>query len=517
MQCPAVPGHGTYWKMPSTIHRTVKLHLGKCLSLAMLLAHPIHAQTIPYSPGGFPDRGVFRQRSAPEDAMELKSANGGRTGKVWVQQQKDGIIVFGRIDGKAPNWARFPMEMGSRDHVSLWLAAAERVEMPEIGWGSQFGYTNCEEYSAESSPRMDDEDCTTWSARQQTYRNHLRSLFVRHWRLSPRVSSEEFATEAHREVLRFADDTRRLRFDGLEPVGRPWLESSNSTGYSLFQIYVRWSDFPPASSLRLDRIHLALEFFDQDGGYSTITPSREGGDPATFTKLELQRPIEFRLTQCNGALQGADPFGRMSPAWYYPGAEELVSEVFILANDAAGYRYGPEGLSPVPSWTHHFSKELDAGAFICGPILRYSSDEATFESAYTVEEQHLSHRRLREGSYLLKSGPRLGVATRFGAGQCGSCTAVRMEILFIDQRRGISLPLRIRIVIDAPRVVDADIQIAPDWMTVMAYSASAGAEDEKVWSLKKYCFSDGKYEECGSGPSDPPPLPRLVDFPRWDQ
>jgi len=450
----------------------------------------------------------------PPDALEMVPLKGVRKGKVWVEHWRDGIVIMGRLEGDRPeNWARFPGETKTRAHVSLWLALADGVKMPVIGWGSQFGYKSCVTYNRESALSMY-EDCATWSRRQQAYRSELKKLFVRQWRLSPLASEEVFATDAYRKALAYANSFEREGFKKLEPLGTPCLQKEDT-----FEIYVRWSDFPPAASLRISRIYLAVEFFDGAGGHSSTAPARKAGEPASFNRLEFEQPPVFRVSSCGSPLQGADEYDKMLPAWYFPTDGGEVQDVFILANDAAGYRYGPEGLSPVPQWTHHFSTELGDGNRVCGPLLTLVAGAETVKSDQRIEESPLSALKLDDASYLLKWGPRLGTRSRFGSGYEGAAMTVFVDVFHVDLQKGVTPALSVRLIADDWQVADGDVQFSPDWRTVTVYKGGRQQNrDDLVWSSQQYCFSETKYEEREEAtPSGPAPTPRQVEFPKLSQ
>lgn len=178
------------------------------------------AQTIPYE-----DRSRFggsiplANRWDGPLALELVPVTGGRIGKVWLRETDDGILILSRITGSRPRYARFPLEVNSRDHVDLWLVTASEVGMPDIGWGHQFGLTNCREYKGPSL--IGAEDCQSWAARQVEFRNLLRRLFVRHWELTPDVSYETYASSAYRDLLGYADHRQRRKLTKLKPQGPP--------------------------------------------------------------------------------------------------------------------------------------------------------------------------------------------------------------------------------------------------------------------------------------------------------
>ncbi len=323
---------------------------------------------------------------------------------MWVEQWNDGIVIYGRIDGKRNNWARFPLEMDRRAHLGLWLAVADHVELPPVGWGDQFGYQSCKSYDLDTgSARV--ESCESWSKRQERYREQLRRLFVRHWYLAPETTTEVYATEAYRNVLAFANDSESPAFEQLKPSANPYVLASNSTGFWTFQLFVRWSDFPPSPDLTPSHIYLVLESYPENGSLSTTAPAREGGDPTTFNKLSFDQPPIFRLTECDSKLQGSDPYGKSHPGWFLPSSRATSPISFILANDVAGYRYTPAGLSPLPMWTHHYSKAVGAREFVCGPHLRYQAGGVGFNSLFSVEKKDFAGRSLPDGSYLVRSGP----------------------------------------------------------------------------------------------------------------
>jgi hypothetical protein len=62
----------------------------------------------------------------------LVSASGGGTGKVWLRESPDGVVIFARFSGDSPKYARFRAEMNSKAHVGFWLAASPTVELPPL-------------------------------------------------------------------------------------------------------------------------------------------------------------------------------------------------------------------------------------------------------------------------------------------------------------------------------------------------------------------------------------------------
>jgi hypothetical protein len=483
------------------------------LILALLYSFSASAETIPYTQSRF-QRGTFALSPEPAGALDLHPVHGGPGGKVWFQETDAGILIMGKDNIDRPEWARFPLEFRARDHVEVWLAGSKDVEMPEIGWGNQFEHANCKTYDV-TKKRAGTEDCAVWEARQGAYRDQLRRLFVRQWQFAPGVSNEVFATEAYAKVLAYAADRERRLFSKLEPTGHPFMQSSNGVGYYSFQIFVQWSDFPPVSSLDLSRVYVAVEVFKGDALSSSTSPARRGGDPATFTQCDLARSFASHVTPCDYPLERANRNRDETAAWYLPSSDGLPSYVFNLVNERIGYRYDPAGLSPIPQWTHYFSRKLGDGSFACGPDLRYVTPNRSYDSNFSIVERPLSFHKLADGSYLLKSGAVLEPWSPYGSGQCGMCLTARVSVFHLNPAEGIGQVFKEELRIDPPNSVDLDIRFSRDWKSIVVYTASEEeATQKRVWSSQHYCWSDTSYEECDPSPPGPPPKPRHVDLSR---
>jgi hypothetical protein len=464
-------------------------------------------QTIPYEESyrfGSITPGENREGSV---ALDLLPNTGESAGKIWIRETPDGILILGRTSIKPSRYARFPMEMNSREHVGVWLATARNVAMPEIGWGNQFGLTNCEEHNEAQS--VSAEACQSWSARQVEYRKQLRRLFVRHWEITPTASFETHASSAYRTLLSYANDRERGEFTELEPHGAPLMQLSE--GNFSFDVLIRWSDFPPANSLDLSHIYIAVEVCGSDGKCSSTAPGRVDGDPATFTRLNLPHPHVATITPCGYPLQQSGLFGKKYPGWYFMDDAGRATEIFSLQNNIVGYRYDPEGLSPSPIWTSYFSRPISRSEVVCGPFIRYAAGGKIYALPGYFDESHLSVRRVPDG-HLLKSGPTLGTLSPLGSGQCGACPTADLAIFHIGKATGITLAFSGGLVI-GNYLSDGDIRISSDWKTVTVYSERNSFDlgnDKEGWSSKRYCLTGIKYKECGSGPPGPPPEPRQV-------
>lgn len=482
-----------------------------CIAGAFILGQAF-AQTIPYDDTyKFGTLMPFANRWGGPVALDLARTAGGGGGHVWLRETAEGILIFSHLSGEEPAYAGIPLQMHTHDHVSLWLTAAQKIGMPEIGWGNQFGLTNCKEL-LKQEPERSAEDCQAWENQQVRYREQLRRLFVRHWELTPTASVESYASRAYLEVLDYLTDSERAAFSELEPHGRPLMAAAKSTGFSYFEIFVPWSVFPPVNSLDFSRIYVAVEFCNAAGACSSTAPARKEDDPATWNQLDLERPKVASLTACGYPLEVSDLFQNRYPAWYFPDDAGHLSDVLALETEAKGYRYAPTGVSPIPTWKHHFSKRISNTEVVCGPDPRYVAGKKTYTVQGSLDESHLEIRSLPNGAHLLKSGPTVGILSPFGAGQCGSCTTVALTISYLSPETGITVAFDEQVVMD--RISDVDIRTSPDWKTVTVYSAetdvSPGKNAKDQWSSKRYCLSGSRYEQCGGGPASAPPEPRQV-------
>jgi hypothetical protein len=471
--------------------------------LVLFLCTSAQSQTIPYL--DVADSGGVWAWQPPADALDLLDANGAAVGKVWFQQWRQEILVLGNVETRPFEWARFPQEFSSRAHIDLWIRTSTEVPLPEIAWGSQFGMRGCDA----SLPPDEQANCAAWSARQSLYRGQLRRLFVRQWQFAPRVSVERFATEAHRQVLGFTDDRERIAFEPLEPTWLPG--SSPHRGFALpalspggsFKITVPVSVLPPAASLELSSLYVAVEISQGGKITASTSPHLAADDSSTFKRLEFARPIVSRVSECAFPLTGSTLHEKEIPAWYFPSADGVVSTTFVLANDAVGYRYSPEGVSPLPFWTQHFSRTLGGGSMVCGPHLRFVAGGKTWDFDARLDESTVDSFQLPDGTWLVKSGPTVGTVSALGAGQCGSCPAIRMSVFRLDPQSGIVRAFETELVIPDPEM-DGDIQIAADWQSIVVYrGALADDRETVVWTAERHCLAGNGYTPCGTSTSAP--------------
>jgi len=483
------------------------------LTLLILLPAVVSGQSIATIDRTFHIGEVREIPTQPGVVMDLKNGTGITVGKAWIEQWQNGLAVFGRVTAHRAEWARFPGEMDTAAHVVISLSLADKVPMPEVGWGNQFGDTNCAEYAIKPDPRA--ESCEVWTTRQKQYREQLQRLFIREWRLAPRVSVEALASDSYPRVLSFADDSSRSGLKKLLPdpflsgwPSGPSLEANGLLDQWSFAALLPWSALPPANSLSLSNLNAVIEIRDRALVASTAV-SHKRDDPATFSHFKFIRPRTFTVSRCGYPLSG----------WFFPAADSVITESFELINAAVGYRYTPEGLSPVAKWNRYFVKELSSREMVCGPDVRFVSGGQVWNyQKYfgdSFDEAHLQQFRLPDGSYLVRSGPTRGTRNPLGTGPCGACETFSFSVYHLDPKNGVRRAFTRSILIDNPDVDNGDIQFSADWKTITVFNASTnyqtGIPPKTVWTSDQYCLSkDNVYETCGPGPTGPPPEPRQI-------
>ncbi|HJZ95878.1 MAG TPA: hypothetical protein VKE70_05195 [Candidatus Solibacter sp.] len=427
-------------------------------------------------------------------SVRMASGTGGdRTGQVWFRQTRDGLLVFGRITGQPPQFAHKPAETNSAAYVGIWLSGGADVPMPEIAWGNQFGPQTCTDYKQQNPDLA--ENCVNWEDWQREYRDLLRRLFVRHWQLAPGFTVETHATPAYHEMQKEYEAPAQL-----EPHGSPTIQTKSS----YFEVLVKWADFPPVSELSIWSLRVAVEYCDRTGSCISTSPDLRVSDPSTFQRVQFQQPKVSTITPCHYRLESLDRLSNNKyPDWYFPSAGSRISKTFSLETEYMGYRYDPDGWSPVVAGTDYFAKSIGPGETVCGPYLRYAVGDSVYKPEFgSAVKDTLEMRRLANGEHLLKSGPIVGVRNPLGTGACGVCTAVDLTIFHLS-RNDISRAFNAYFVIDGLDVSDGDIQVSQDWNTVIVYKESTeylpNTPEKKTWKSIRYCRSGTKYQQCGTG------------------
>jgi hypothetical protein len=482
--------------------------------------------------------------NTPPDMTLIPHGEGARHGKVWARNLGYALLVWGVVDGPPPDFPKNKNTILANDHVEVWLAAATDVSMPVVGWGNQFnqielpkGEDSCPDWlksdvigSGSGVRETRERKCRAWAATQLRYRAQFKRLFVRQWQLTDHYSIESFAAPAYEQIVNnFASD--QPAFNTKEEVpgilkpqqhGRRQINIGPQIGHPgyMFQLQIPYTDFPPLPSLELRDLRLMVDVFSRApsgkkvGPFSTTSPTRVWGQPSTFNHVQLDPPRVFQMTWCDTGLTGTDKYGDDHPAWFIPQVyqpSEVETNAFILVNDARGYAYDPDGLSPVVRSIHHFSHNLSPGEWICGPELIYKNGTTFKRFAETVGEEGLDTKRLPDGTILIKSGPRV-YYSEFGSGTCGVCPRVDLRVFALDKNLNLTKAFGFENILDNSDGQSMDFAISPDWSTLTKFDQAAMGDKSEFgeWSSTLWCLRGAKYEACGEKQNVQPPDPPLL-------
>ena len=463
-------------------------------------------------------------------ASSGNSSETGRRGKVWIRKTAEGLLIAGHVDGPPPLFPTSVDTLVTGERVEIWLAQQPDPHFPALGWGNQHGDIELpDESTCPAALHMQNDPdarevraCREWVQQQQNYRAQLKRLFARHWLLAPGVSAETFATPAHAQISQFEAEIDHDILAQWKPNNddAPALTAKpDPAGGYAFETLIRWQAFPPAGNIDLQDLYLMVEVVGSAGSYSTTAPGRGPEQFSTFSRIRLEHPRRYAISPCHYAAVGKGFFDRPLPGYFLPTAEETISKTFVLENDRRGYMDEAAGLSPNLTATTFFAHPLQNDGFLCGPLLRTyiagkSTDLAINAGKETtpivVTQESMDALELPEG-LLIRNGPRL-TTSRFGAGACGLCPRIELEIYAVDKSMKVTEQVHIYDIVDPSVFVDdADIQVAKDWSRVGYFRheqikdpTTGVPRDEFDWNDQLYCRKGLTYEKCGTEQTIPP-------------
>jgi hypothetical protein len=417
----------------------------------------------------------------------------------------------------------------------VWLAFADDVPMPPIGFGNQFGSVivatekDCE---TRDQQRPADEKyvakCTKWYQQQLKYRARFKKLFARQWLITDYYREESFAAPAYTEIVHdFASDQPQYS-EEIPKVLKP-AESSLFTAYLQhyggqpgyrFSVNIPWEVMPPANSLEISRLRLLVEVYSpappgkKFGPYASTAPYRKYGKPETFNLLSLKTRHKIQISPCGGKLEVKNKYDEALPGWLLPaaGPQGWVPSIFGITNEALGYMYEPDGLSPIAFQKNFFYKQVAPDEWVCGPEFKYRKGTEIKDYDRQIDEQGLEVRKLPDGVVLVKEGPFHAYST-FGSGQCGGCATAHLAIYAIGNDRKLAELLEFSDFVDESKLVAEQIEVSPDWNTVSRYQAAY----EKGTGRLTWKLSVSDAEVCGNEQTQPGTRPAPHPYMSWDQ
>jgi hypothetical protein len=468
--------------------------------------------------------GEWRDLPVRYGAAEL--GDRGRDLRVWVGQVEGGIAVAG--EGSA---ARFDPATGSG--VGFWLADATPPEFPPVGWGHQFGYEELSgvEECAEYEEGWEDSSCREWFNDQLEYRRELKTLFVRRWQADAWHVRETYAGPAWSAL----DSLARDRLQPLEPHGEPSFEHQAKNRKTQFELFLPWAAFPPLAPPTIDSVRIAVDL-----------PPTSSVEPPILDTVLLAQARQYRVTRCELGERAAIIRPVPNSAFRVPSVARGVvfrpiddrdlTAVVILDNEAGGYLYTPDSTiaSPVAFAAEFYTRDLEDGGTLCGPVLAYRADTVrtqpkleqlvwagmSVDGADPVFAEHqLAVRRLPDGSLLVKEGPWIW-SSYYGSGQCGGCPRVSVGINHIDTTTGVMTPALLHSVV--AEYFDTEMTVSPDWVEVTVYESEHDYEQETetvTWTATTYCYQPGdrRYDVCAvESPAGEPTQQLWLGWDTWE-
>jgi len=477
------------------------------------------------------DGRVGEWRSRPIDRV-LDTTDRAPQALVWVGRVREGLVVAAEIrNGVGP---------GGSPVLRIGLAGPDSLRLPPIGWGHQFGVealadsTACDalEFAAEEV-----ETCRRWLARQIRHRARLPVLFAREWRVpvaNPDALEEVLATPAFWAL----GPAARERLRPLRPRGAPRAlvrGIAGTEGGLGLEVLIPWGSFPPVSAPSLPAVRLRVDWGDAD---SSAGPAGVASVPFR----PFVAPLIQRITPCEYGLEGLlipggeervpRPAGEGAAPYMIPEASGDLRSLIVLDNEAAGYLYAPDpdGLSPAAYELPYSVLDVGRGERLCAPILalarggeRVTPPDWTRTGegdpfARLVDLAELEARRLDDGGFLVKSGPRVRWSF-YGSGQCGACPRVGVDVFHVSADSGRVTNLLHLLEIAEPETRDVELDVSEDWTTLTLYRSETSWETDPPsvrWDAMRYCrrappagAAPGAFEPCGQEIDVPEPPRRL--------
>jgi hypothetical protein len=427
---------------------------------------------------------------------------------IRVAQTNAGIVVAGFSQfydaGLATNFAELP----TKGRVEVWLSEADPIEMPGIAWVEQerMGPDMCDlAYGDEQRKRT----CLKWLGDQAPYREKLRALFTRMWRMAPDVTEEAYASP----IFDSMNEAQKAALKPLKPAGLPtskFIFDEWRRKFS-FEILIPWDAFPPATRLQIERIKLAVAIIERDRVIAST--QREPNEPIANANLRsffLSPAVVTHFTPCEFPL--VDETGE--PGFYFMTDSKAVKTAFTLKNRPLSTSLiqlpEPDDVSPRVALIAHFVQRLSPTESLCSDPLSYRKGNSIKRLPFNLGPgPHFWSFdplptswpviRLANGTRLIKEGPEW-LYYRQTSVMCSACPWAKLALYAIMPSGEIKMALTLGDRVGgAPEIDDYDIQVSSDWRTVKEFAAREG-----VWTSKIYCLSGDIYRPCGTGNQAPP-------------
>ena len=435
---------------------------------------------------------------------------------IWIARSSQGLVFGGSsvfFDGPAHD----RRELSTKGRLELWLSLDDEIEMPPIGWyGDDQSYTkeDCASYDVASQKQ----ECLEWIRQQSTYREKLKSLFTRMWRITPNVVEEAYATGIYASL----PDAQQKALAQLKPSGQPVAKFSfDQFGQKFtFEVLVPWEAFPPGHRLTLERIKLALNMMEGNHTRATTQSSPDQIPGNGLRSFAFATPIVAHFTPCDFPLIGLSG----EPLYCFWGPSLTVRDGFTLHNELACCgaisMAPPNALSPFVVPFESFVQKLSADEFLCGPSLAYRKGKSIILSSLELGAgpgffplaplpPSLPVFRLPNGTRLIREGPSLSYQQQSYT-MCSACPFVKLAIYALKPSGEIEVALSLGDRIGDIGLSEYDVEMSADWRTVTEFRNNG-----EKWTSKKFCLRGEKYQPCGEDSNAAAPkhglVPRVPD------
>ena len=429
--------------------------------------------------------------------------------RIWIAQSARGLVLSGNFNSAEMQFANDESELERLGRLELWVSVSDPPVFPPLTYTEDACTRGA--YGFKPPDAIKTTDCLNWIKAQYAFRDQIKKLFTRMWRISPQAKTEAYALPAWDGLT--GEQQRGLGFP--RPDGLPECKfRTASDATTSFEILVPWNLLPPATRLSLETIQLRLDILGPDslGSSENGRFPRQRGEEGPLPILALSPPIVNRITPCGQPLIGRDRAGEDIPAFYFPAASLVSDGVYIFESPEWPYLsdYPSEkDVSPIAAYSHFVSQEIGQGEILCGPFMSYRKGNLVKHFSFRLEtsKQH-SHKPIKQFPVkLLPDGTRL---IRYGPDIASGALWTKAFVTFnlkifaltpaLDAREALSLGAWSR---DLPGY---EIEISDDWRVVKEFHQNL----EGKWTSETFCLTGTIYRSCGKQDPSPEPKRRVL-------
>lgn len=360
--------------------------------------------------------------------------------RIWLAQNQDGLYIAADVKDDKVLLPKAESPLINSDHLELWLSSPV-AEMPPLGFANQFDSVSVPNQAACKQENVSDEaTCLEWYKKQGPYRQLLSKLFTHQYLFDREGLYETWYREAWNK-----QQPKDLP-DDLYPVlgGRFSKYIQNKTGYS-FEAMIPTSSLPFVADPELKQWRISVDLVDNDQAYQkqehfySSSPKRQFAKPESFQSALLDAPIQVKGPEPSIAHMLSQP-----GVFYRPGQNK---QAYGFYTPGVGYQYSPSEDSPaiakidIPktpifNWQNHqlYSVPDRLDIFGINKIListhqgRQISQLKPESRCYSTSGNQYLQYLPPENDLMIGAMICEGLASPFGAGMCGACPTLFLEV-----------------------------------------------------------------------------------------